>query len=119
MPRYSATENQYVEGEDITVLASAARTATGQSAAVPSEEFDTVVLELAVTAASGTSPTLNATVETRKAAGTWRSLGAFAQATGVTSERKSFSGCEDEIRGNYTIAGTGPAFTFSVIGFSK
>ena len=55
MPRYSATENQFVAGEDITVLASAARAVTGQSAAVPSEEFDTVVLELAVTAASGTT----------------------------------------------------------------
>ena len=119
MPRFSASRNQMVEGEAISLLSSAARTVTGQSAAVNSEAFDDVLLELDVTVASGTTPTLNVTIETRKAAGAWRSIGTFTQKTGVSADRQSFSGTDEEIRANYAIAGTTPSFTFSIAGYSK
>ncbi len=120
MARYSATLNRYVEGETVTPVASAARTTSSDSGWLASDAFNALELFLDVTAASGTTPTLNVIVETRTSAGTARTVGAaFTQATAVSSERKSFVGLGDEYRVRWTIAGTTPSFTFSVTGYSK
>lgn len=119
MPRFSTTLNRYVQSEDVTVLASAARTATAQSAAVD-VEARAVVLDLVVSVVSGTSPTLDVVIETRRdSSDTWRSLGAFAQKTTAVTERKGFAGVDRQVRANYTIAGTSPSFTFAVTGDAK
>ncbi len=120
MARYSATLNRYVEGDTVTPVASAARTTSSDSGWLSSDAFNALELFLDVTAASGTTPTLDVIVETRTAAGTARTVGsAFAQKTAVSSERKSFAGFGDEYRVRWTIAGTTPSFTFSVTGYSK
>jgi hypothetical protein len=81
-------------------------------------------LELVVTAASGTTPTLDVKLQTSKdgsgtGLGAWRDVASFAQATGAASERKSFSGLDRFVRAVATVGGTTPSFTFSVKGETK
>jgi hypothetical protein len=106
---------------DVTLFASAARTATANGTAVALGDLGTLRLFLDVTAASGTTPTLDVTVETSYDGSTgWRAISAsgsaFTQATGVTSQRRSFVGCDRYVRAVATIGGTSPSFTFSLSG---
>jgi len=120
MARYSSTLNQMVRGSDLTPVASAARTTTGVGSWLSSDEFGAATLALDVTAASGTTPTLNVTVETRgSSADSARSVGTFAQKTAVSAERKTFPGFDNEYRVTWTIGGATPSFTFSVTGVGK
>lgn len=107
---------RYIDNRAITLSASAAKTATFQSAGVLVGDRGVLRLTLAVTASTGTSPTLDVVVETSADNTNWRSLGAFAQRTIAASERKSFSGADQYVRINATIAGTTPSLTFSVAG---
>jgi len=75
-----------------------------------------LALTLAVTAASGTNPTLDVALQTSHDATTWTTVASFARATGVTSERKRFSGLDRYVRVVATLGGTSPSFTFSVTG---
>lgn len=117
---FDSTLNRELRIADVSLLASAARTATGQGSAVVLGDKGTLSLVLNVGAASGTTPTLNVTVETRHDSGdAWRSAGTFAQKTAAGSERKSFAGIDREVRVSYTIGGTTPSFTFGVTGEAK
>lgn len=105
--------------QDVTTHVSTAETATGNDTAVELGDVATVRLVLAVTAASGTTPTLDVTVETSMDNGVtdaWRSLGTFAQKTAAGSERKSFGGCDRWVRTRRVVAGTTPSFTYTVSG---
>lgn len=120
MPRWSSVKNAFVRGGDVlTAIASAARTASGNSGALDATAFSVISLLLDVTAASGTTPTLNVTVEESDDGTTWRTVGTFAQKTAVSNERKSFAIAADYYRVSYVIAGTTPSFTFSVTGTGK
>ncbi len=100
-----------------TIAPSAARTTTTEFllGGIPGD-WDEVVGYLDVTAASGTSPTLDVTYETTADEGsTYFTHTSFTQATGVTTERKVFTapvGVDGKI--NCTIGGTSPSFTFSL-----
>jgi tetrahydromethanopterin S-methyltransferase subunit B len=121
MGRWSKDVNQYVEGSDVVLAASAARTATGNTGWINCEQYRELVAELDVTAVSGTTPTLDVLVETAEdnAGQSARSLGSFPQKTGVSNDRKSFAGLDNYYRLTWTIAGTTPSFTFSLVGVSK
>lgn len=99
------------------VLPSAARTATGnhELAGIPGD-WDEIVAYLNVTAAAGTSPTLDVTYEVTPDGGTtWYTHSSFTQAIAATSQRLAFTspvGIEGRIL--YTIAGTSPSFTFTL-----
>ena len=70
-----------------------------------------------VTAASGTSPTLNLKIQTSDDGGTtWCDVpsGAFTQATGATTQMLAFTTFGDTVRCVSTIAGTSPSFTYAV-----
>lgn len=115
--------NQARYADPVVLQASAAKTATYQTAAQSVSEHGVLRLTLAVTAFAGTSPTLDVVVETSSdgtgaGVGAWRSLGAFAQKVGaVASERKSFAGADHFVRLNATIGGSaGQSLTFSVQG---
>lgn len=113
------TGGRVIRGVDVTLHASGAETATGSSAGVELADKGTVRLTLAVTAASGTTPTLDITIETSSDNGvsdSWRSLGTFTQATGTTTAYKSFGGCDRYVRSRRTIGGTTPSFTYSITG---
>jgi len=100
-----------------TPISSAARTATGnQTLAGMAGDWDEMVIYLNVTAASGTSPTLDVVYQTSNDGGaTWFTHTSLTQATGTTTERKVVTapiGIDSRIL--YTIGGTTPSFTFTV-----
>lgn len=108
---------QTYEEDEIELLASGTRTTSGTSEVYELGDKGTLRLELAVTAVSGTTPTLHAQIETRKeyASGTWRALDAF-EASAVGTERRAIGGCDRFVRVVYTLGGTTPSFTFSLGG---
>lgn len=113
---YKTTDGTFVDSRDVTLHPSAARTATGNGTV--SEETGrrrTLALVLAVTAASGDTPTLDVTVQTSRDGSTWYTAGAFTQATGTGTQRKTFV-LDRYVRVVWTIGGTTPSFTFSASG---
>lgn len=105
------------------VVPSAARTATGQSAALgiggvaPSGQADTVALAVDVTAVSGTTPSMTVSVEW-SFDGTSFFVADVADAfTAITAAKKVvrlFDVKASLYRVVWTISGTTPSFTFSV-----
>ena len=96
-----------------------AETETGEAASVDATaEFSPTtgggVASLHVTAASGTTPTLDVKIQHSDDDTVWVDLLSFTQATGATSERVAVSGTvERYTRAAWTIAGTTPSFTFA------
>lgn len=104
-----------------TPLASAARTASVNSADFTVYNGAMLAAFLDVTAASGTSPTLDVTVKVKDpASGKYFVIGTFTQATGITNQALFIGGGADvefatrTYRVETVIAGTSPSFTFSV-----
>jgi hypothetical protein len=102
-----------------TVLASGARTATGQSSVVGLPAGGKkLAVGLAVTAISGVSASLTLTVEWSHDGGTtWmaaESADAFTAATTVVAVAKVFDVKAPHVRAVYTISGTAPSITFGV-----
>lgn len=99
------------------LLPSAEKTASGTGEIYEMGDMTTLRLKLDVTAASGTTPTLDVIVETSPDGATeWQTVATFAQKTGVSYERNVFPGCDRFVRAKYTIGGTNPDFTFSLLG---
>lgn len=119
MSYQNPSNGQFVASKDITLLPSASRTATTAGDWFDVGDAHTLRLLLDVTAASGTSPTWDVAVQTRKDASdaSPRTVGSFAQKTGVASERKAFSGLDRQVRVNCTLGGSStPTFASSVTG---
>ena len=134
----SVTLLPYVE----VVVASAARTATGNSGTLDARwtQLDDIRLILNCTAASGTSPTLDVALQITPDDGTtWFSIQRFAQVTGVAARQLEFSTrrhagqaaseaavastggalavngvLSKKVRLIWTIAATTPSFTFAI-----
>jgi hypothetical protein len=103
----------------ISLVESAARTASGDSGAVPGFG-DKVSLraQVDVTAASGTSPTLDVVIEDTLDGINWNVIGTFAQKTGPGREVLNITTpFTDRLRVRWTTGGTTPSFTFSVLGY--
>jgi hypothetical protein len=75
----------------------------------------TARLLLAVTAASGTTPTLDVVIQTSHDGTTWRTAHTFTQATATGTQRASFP-VDRFVRATWTVGGTTPSFTFAVTG---
>lgn len=101
---------------DVTLLASAARTVSGSGASVDLGLRTAFALDLVVSAASGTTPTLLVKVETSKDGATWRPLDSFAQVASAGPVTRFFAGADRYVRAVWTIGGTTPSFTFSLSG---
>jgi len=113
---YQQKNGRYADTRDLALMGAVAMTATTNGGAVETDR-GVARLTLSVTAASGTNPTLDVAIQTRKDGNdTWRAVASFAQATAAGSERKCFSGLDREVRAVATIAGTTPSFSFSVVG---
>lgn len=96
-------------------LASAARTTSSESASVAAKSA-VVALHLNVTAASGTSPTLDVSLEWSVNGTDWNTaqpVDSLTQVTGVSAVVKRFDVKGSFLRVKYVIAGTTPSFTFS------
>jgi hypothetical protein len=117
---YRTSQNKHVESKDVVLFAAAARTATVNGSAVEAEQFGELYCELNVTAQSGTTPTLDVTIETSKDGTNWVQIGAFTQVTTSTGvSRRSFGGVSRFVRGRATIGGTTPSYTFDLTGELK
>lgn len=104
------------------ILASAARTVTGQSTAFDVGNLDTLDVLVSVTAVSGTSPSMTVNVEWTNDGSTWfvaDPADAFTAITATGNKVKQFAVKGLSARLNYAISGTTPSFTFaasSVVG---
>lgn len=98
------------------ILPSAARTASGNSNNITVPADANLRVDINVTAASGTSPTLDGKLQHSPDGGTtWIDLVAITQKTTTGTESKTASApTSGLVRFNYTIGGTTPSFTFSV-----
>lgn len=103
------------------LLPSAARTTSGSSTPVTDQgDEKTLRVQLNVTAASGTSPTLNVVVEDTLDGTNWNTIGTFAQRVGPGREVINITTpFANQVRTSYTIGGTTPSFTFSVDCYSE
>lgn len=112
---YGPLSGQHYEQDEITLLTSAARTASGVSDTYEVGDKGTLRLDLEVTAVSG-GGTVHAQIETRKeyGSGDWRVVDAFPVQSAAGSVRRSMSGCDRFVRAVYTIGGT--SVTFSLTG---
>lgn len=120
-----------MQTQELTLVASAARTASGDSGTL--EGFGDVTsarVQLDVTAASGTTPTLDVVLEDSLDGSNWNVIGTFAQRTasgrevinmlGEKAESASFAPLfASRWRVRWTIAGTTPSFTFAVVAALK
>ncbi len=105
----------------------AARTATGQTSGIDLQTYDgDVVFLLDSAAGSGTSPTLDVTIEDSADNSSFAAISgaAFTQVTGTASAQKLVVNKDNArryVRVKYTIGGTSPSFTFSVnaVGVTK
>lgn len=101
----------------IDLSPAAAVTSSGSGNAIEMGGNGILRLLLNVTAASGTTPSLTVTVETRyDAADSWRTVAAFAAKTAVSAERKVFAGVDRQARISWAVSGTTPSFAFTCTG---
>lgn len=103
----------------VSFVESAARTASGDSGAVAGFG-DKVSLraQLNITAASGTAPTVDVVLEDTIDGTNWNVVGTFAQKTAAGREVINITlPFSDRLRARWTVAGTTPSFTFTVLGY--
>lgn len=119
---YNGTSLDMARGNtEGTLLASAAQTASVNSADITIYNGSKLAVYLDVAAASGTTPTLDVTVKAKDpASGKYFLLGTFTQKTGVVSDVLFIGNgagstfAARTIRVEAVIGGTSPSFTFSV-----
>lgn len=114
--------NQNLESLSLVSMhPTAARTATGQGTSVDLKDFDgDLLLLLDSSVGTGTSPTLDVTLEESSDDSTFTALSgsAFSQVTDSSASQQKLAINKDAakryVRVKYTLGGTTPSFTFSV-----
>lgn len=111
--------NNYLELSDL--VASAARTASGNSSELAQSfaAIEDLRVQLEITAVSGTTPTLDVTIEDTLDGTNWNTIGTFTQKTAAGLQvidiakgaGKIFS---RRLRVKWVIGGTTPSFTFNI-----
>lgn len=103
------------ESRDDCNLVSAVRTTSGTGTAFVVGEAIELEATLVITAASGTSPTVDVRLETTVDGTNYDTVAAFPQQTTTQAGRgKVFAPLGQSCRWAWTIAGTTPSFTFRV-----
>lgn len=113
---YVKQNGEFADTKEATLAASAARTTSADGPSVELGDRGVLRLDLTVSAASGTLPSLQVDVQTSKDGTTWRAIGGFTALAAAGTQRASFPGCDRFARASWTISGTTPSFTFSVDG---
>jgi hypothetical protein len=112
---HQGSNGNWRDTDQVTLIASAARTTSGSSAVIEIGDRGTLRLKLDLTVASGT-PTLDVVVKTRfDENDAWRVALTFAQLTGVNDIR-DLCNVDREVQADYTIGGGTPDVTFSLAG---
>ena len=117
MPRTDLASSGQLE----TVVASAARTTSGNSGVLSGwGNAQTLRAQLNVSAASGTTPSLTVLVEDTLDGTTFNTVGTFAAKTAAGREVINVTTpFADRLRITWTITGTTPSFTFDVVIYSE
>lgn len=104
-----------------TIVASAARTSSGDSGTLTGWGVPTTArVQLDVTAVAGTAPTLDVVLEDTLDGTNWNVVATFAQKTVAGREVVNVtSPFSDRLRARWTVGGTTPSFTFSVLVYSE
>lgn len=101
-----------------TIKASGAETVTGTKV-FPGEGYGpakTLRAQLNVTAAGGVGPTLDVLIEDSLDGTNWNTIGTFSQKTAVSREVINVTNpFSEQLRARWTIGGTTPTFTFSIV----
>lgn len=106
--------------EPLAPVVSAARTISGSQVIPGLADFDRLRIQLNVTAASGTTPTLDVVVEDTVDGTNFNTIGTFAQKVTTGREVISVVGLIGaRVRVRWTIAGTTPSFTFDIAGAAE
>lgn len=117
---YEMANRRYAKTRAVTVAAAGTvTTATGAVTGTTVELGDQAQarLTLAVTAVSGTTPSVTLTLETSPDSTTWTAVASFAAATAVSTQYRVFTGIDRFVRLNATaVSGTTPSVTYSVTG---
>ncbi len=98
------------------IIESLSRTTSGTSGNIQAAGGESLRAQLNVTAASGTSPTLNVLIEDSVDGGiNYNTIGTFAQKTAAGREVINITTpFSDTLRVSWIIAGTNPSFTFGI-----
>lgn len=103
-----------------TLAASSARTTSGTSSSL-GVAGQTLALQVVVTAASGTTPSMALSVQWSNDGSTWSAadpIDSMTALTAVGSAVKAFSAKAAYARVSWAITGTTPSFTFSISGYT-
>lgn len=112
-------QGQHYDADEVTLRESAAMTSSTTGEWLELGDRGTLRLDLAITAVSGTAPSLHVQIETAKTTGgPARVVDAFGPETAVVSRRRSMGGLDRYVRYVATLGGTTPSFTFSLTGES-
>jgi len=107
-------------GNRIPFVALAAKTATFNSEEFSGEVFTEGVIFLEIDTVTGTSPTLDVSVQIKDdAADDWHTLTSFAQKTAAGRDYARITNFGHYLRVSCTIGGTNPSFTMSITGQFK
>jgi hypothetical protein len=89
-----------------------ALTASGNSLTFDLGDAEQIVATLDVSAASGTSPTLDVVIEDSADGSVWNTLATFTQKTTIATEVLRITNAfHNRVRAKYTLGGTSPNFT--------
>jgi hypothetical protein len=114
--------NRGSSGQTDNLVASAARTTSNNSGALGAGwgAVSALRAQLNVTAASGTTPTLDVVIEDSLDGTNWNTVGTFAQKTTTGREVVNVTGLfSDQVRVRWTVGGTTPSFTFAVDAYTE
>jgi hypothetical protein len=104
--------------QTLVLVPSAARTTSGSAASTVDDTGDTVSIWVNVTAVSGTTPTLDISVQWSPDGTTWADVDttpdAFAQITTTKAVVKTFPDRAKFYRVSWAVGGTAPSFTFTI-----
>lgn len=101
------------------IVVTGVKTVTGNSGVLDIDygHYDSLIIQLAVSAASGTNPTLDVIVEDTLNGVNFYTIATFAQKIGTAVEIKRIAETApfaDKLRVSWVIAGTTPSFTLEV-----
>jgi hypothetical protein len=110
-------------GATVTIAPAAARAVSGVGTAVAGNgPASTMRVQLNVTAASGTTPTLDVVLEDSVDGSNFNAItgGTFTQFTATGRQAIDITApFTDNIRARWTVGGTTPSFTFSVVAYQE
>ena len=110
-------KGRFYEGDEAradAAVASAARTASGEGSVFNTEDATAFEATLTISAASGTTPTLDLALHTTVDGTNYYAVAAFPQQTTTGAVARAFAPLGDKCKWVWTIAGTTPSFTFTV-----